>query len=166
MRVNTHISRFLGFFGQKRCFWGSGPRGGGCFTSTPPRPSPGGGGAQSGIPGSGFRDSGKPGSRGLGDLSGPGGLGPRSPQGSPGPAQARDARTPDPGLRLRRPPALRGFTSTPRAGALSPGLAGGPIPGSGGPSPRSREDLPAQAGKIPPFLTPREIRGQGPAARG
>jgi len=85
------------------------------------------------------------------------------PQGPGRPGRRADLGTGVPDLAARG-----GFTSTPRAGALSPSrgrrLQTGPW-GPGGP-PRRPRPTPRPDVKSPPFLAPREIPGQGPAARG
>jgi len=144
MRVKPAFWAFLAKKGPFRPFSASRRRG---FTSTPPRPSPGGGGAPPGL-----REPGDRGPRGpgrSGDLRGPGipGQGPGSPSRPGGEAPG------GPGTGSGRP-RVRGFTSTPRAGP--PRFPGG-VPGS----PVSRRG-PAGLRRPPGRSWDRPLPGEGP----
>jgi len=158
----THISWILGFFGQNWHFGRSRRSRRGCFTSTPPGPSPGGGGAVSGPRGTRSPDPGSGGFR-------------RPPRGLGPPGTSRERTLP----RLGRAGDQPGTSRYPGTGSRTSARAGfyinpsrrGPVPGPGpgrgsgvAPDPGARPGSPREA-QIPRIWGfPESPAGPGPCA--
>jgi len=135
MRVNTHISGILAFFGQKRGFWPFRLPEGSLLHQPLRAPPPGAGKPilRSRIPDPGI--PGNPVPEVSEDLRGPEGPGPQAPRGPPGQPGTQIPRSPDPGIRGPDPGSPQGFYINPsrRPPRNFPGR-GPEAPGSRSPS--------------------------------